>query len=170
MILGIDPGTEQSGVVLFEDARVSATHVLPNHDLVLELRGNSLPYNIVAIEMMDSYGMPVGKEVFETLVWIGRFIEAAHGLTVVRKTRREIKLHLCNNARAKDANIRQVLLDRVGKPGTKKNRGPTYGVTGHCWSALAVAVVVADTHILTAPGVGQGDGELPRAGDKTVQR
>jgi hypothetical protein len=46
--------------------------------------------------------------------------------------------------RAKDQNIRQALIDRLGPPGTKKNPGPTYGVTSHMWSALAVAVTAHD--------------------------
>jgi len=62
-------------------------------------------------------------------------------------------MHLCKNNRAKDANIRQALLDRFpatggGKApqiGTKKQPGPLYGVTSHLWSALAVAVTWADT-------------------------
>jgi hypothetical protein len=51
-----------------------------------------------------------------------------------------VKLHLCNSPRAKDGNVRQALIDRVGPQGTKKGQGPTYGIKSHEWAALAVAV------------------------------
>jgi hypothetical protein len=41
--------------------------------------------------------------------------------------------------RAKDANIRQALIDKLGAVGTKKAPGPLYGISGHLWAALAVA-------------------------------
>jgi hypothetical protein len=51
-----------------------------------------------------------------------------------------VKMHLCGNQQAKDKNIRQALLDKVGPVGVKKTPGPCYGVKSHAWSALAVAV------------------------------
>jgi len=95
----------------------------------------------LAIEMVASYGMAVGREVFETCVWIGRFQQAWHAPEAVRLIyRRDVKLHLCGSARAKDSNIRQAVIDLLGPPGTKREPGPTYGVRSHAWSALAVAV------------------------------
>jgi hypothetical protein len=82
----------------------------------------------------------VGAEVFETCVWIGRFMEAYGAEHVHRITRGQIKTHLCHSMRAKDANIRQALIDRFGKPGTKRYPGALYGVSGDLWAALAVAV------------------------------
>ncbi len=65
----------------------------------------------------------------------------------------DVKLHLCGNARAKDTNIRQALIDRFGgiegkskAVGTKKAPGPLYGCKSHMWAALAVAVTWWDTH------------------------
>jgi hypothetical protein len=89
--------------------------------------------------------MPVGAEVFETCVWIGRFMQYwchfASEQSITRIPRKEVKVHLCGTTKAKDANIRQALIDRIGPQGTKKAPGPTYGVKSHCWPALAVAVV-----------------------------
>jgi hypothetical protein len=100
-------------------------------------------YDLCACEMIASYGMAVGKEVFETCVWIGRFVEIAYE-PVQLVYRRDVKLHLCHSPRAKDANVRQALIDRLGPQGTKKNPGPTYGMKSHLWAALAVAVYAGD--------------------------
>jgi hypothetical protein len=93
--------------------------------------------------MIASYGMAVGREVFETCVWIGRFAEIARQ-PVQLVYRRDVKLHLCHSPRAKDANVRQALIDRLGPQGTKKNPGPTYGMKSHLWAALAVGVYAMD--------------------------
>jgi hypothetical protein len=137
-ILAIDPGPTQSGIVSFHCFNEPLIYplVLDNEDLLQILKLNE--YDSVAIEMIASYGMAVGKEVFETCVWIGRFIQASK-VPPVRYTRQEIKLHLCGSPRAKDANIRQALIDLYGPQGTKAKPGPTYGVKSHAWAALAVA-------------------------------
>ncbi len=103
-----------------------------------------------AIEMIASYGMPVGKETFETCLWIGRFIgawEGIHGKEPALLCRKDIKMHLCGTMKAKDGNIRQALLDRWGPQGTKKAPGPTYGISSHTWAALAVATTFMDKHV-----------------------
>jgi hypothetical protein len=101
--------------------------------------------------MIASYGMPVGREVFETCVWIGRFMEqwgAPDRVNLVY--RKDVKMHLCGSPRAKDANIRQALIDlfeptgggKTPQIGTKAKPGPLYGVSTHAWPALGVAVTV----------------------------
>ncbi len=57
--------------------------------------------------------------------------------------RRAVKLALCGDSRAKDANIRQALIDRFGGSaavGRKAAPGPLYGISRDVWSALAIAV------------------------------
>jgi len=147
VILAIDPGTTESGWVEFEGGRVLASGVSNNYELVMKLVGH--PAQRLVIEMIASYGMPVGKEVFETCVWIGRFI-AAYGRPLSNMHdyfayRKDVKLHLCGTSKAKDGNIRQALIDRIGPQGTKANPGPTYGVKSHAWAALAVAVTASET-------------------------
>ena len=150
LILAIDPGPTQSGVVLWDDSspcpRINA-RVADNHDLLLQLEGGG--YQALAIEMIASYGMAVGRDVFETCVWIGRFVQAA---TVPAKlyVRNEIKMYLCGSSRARDTNVRQALIDLIGPPGTKKSPGPTHGVKSHAWAALAVAAY--DKHMRWAKG------------------
>jgi hypothetical protein len=140
VILAIDPGTEQSGwCLLSSDCGVLDSGVLPNSQLLGRFVLQPIAHvNTLAIEMVASYGMPVGREVFETVRWIGRFQQAWRDPEAVRLVyRRDVKLHLCGSMRAKDPHVRQALIDRLGKPGTK-------GVTGHAWSALAVAVYTYD--------------------------
>lgn len=144
-ILAIDPGTTESGFVVFDSGTVVHADFVSNEQLRTLLRENLFGgHQLTAIEMIASYGMAVGRETFETCVWIGRFIERS--VAPVRLVyRREAKLHLCGSPRAKDGNVRQALIDRFGAPGTKKNKGATYGIKGHLWQALAVAVYASDT-------------------------
>lgn len=88
----------------------------------------------------------VGREVFETVFWTGRFFEAAtrRGADVSRQARKAIKVHLCGTARAQDSNLRVALIDRFGgsvrAKGTKKAPGPLFGIKSHEWAALSLAV------------------------------
>lgn len=143
-ILALDPGTNETGWVLYDGQRIHSSGVMPNLSMVTYLSGH--PAGRLAIEMVASYGMAVGKEVFETCVWIGRFVQASPLRNNVEFVyRRDVKMHLCGSTRAKDANVRQALLDKLGPQGTKKEPGPTYGVKSHAWAALAVAVTAFET-------------------------
>lgn len=147
-LLAIDPGTTESGFVTMHDGKLVSADVWPNY-LLIERLSDSDPKDgdRLCIEMIASYGMPVGAEVFQTCVWIGEFKrqwKIATGKEVIFAFRRDIKVHLCGTTKAKDANVRQALIDRFGKPGTKKNPGPTYGLKSHLWAAFALAVYVDD--------------------------
>lgn len=156
-LLAIDPGPSQSAWLAFTDGRPVQFGIEPN-DVVLE-RIASVAVDTLAIESIASYGMAVGAEVFETCVWVGRFMQhwwdVGNAGDVCRVYRREVKMHLCGSARAKDANVRQALIDRYGPGkeaaiGRKSTPGVLYGVTSHLWSALAVAVTAADAATQTA--------------------
>ena len=140
MILAIDPGDQLSAFVVYDGKRPVAHGKVTNAEMRsrVGLGGN----HVLVIEMIASYGMAVGSSTFETCVWIGRFIEVAR-LDVELIFRKDIKLFLCGTMRAKDANIRQALLDKIGPQGTKAQPGPTYGIKSHSWAALAVAVYAA---------------------------
>lgn len=154
MILAIDPGTEQSGYCIFHEGCVRESGVL--HNAKMLLRVMQWPAERLAIEMIASYGMAVGREVFETCVWIGRFQQAWRDPDQVEMVyRRDVKLHLCGTSKAKDPNVRQALIDlfpRAGggktpQVGTKSEPGPLYGVSSHAWPALAVAITARDTKL-----------------------
>ena len=142
-ILAIDPGTTHSAFVQYRAGEILDHGWIPNAEMRQVLIGRE--YDRCAIEMIASYGMAVGASTFETCVWIGRFTEVAR-VEPVLCYRKDIKLFLCGTMRAKDANVRQALLDLVGPQGTKAKPGQTYGIKSHSWAALAVAVFAAATH------------------------
>lgn len=168
LVLGIDPGPKATGWVLYDGERVLAGEPDADNQRLLDFSpywhagveqlnradvGEAVLACHVGIEWITSYGMAVGADVFETCWWAGRLAQHIGGLStpVERITRRDIKLHLCGSARAKDANVRQALIDRFGgvqgkaaAVGTKRAPGPLYGTRSHMWAALAVAVTLLD--------------------------
>lgn len=143
MILAIDPGSEQSAYVVLDDKYEILEFDKIDNDSIVEMLFRLQSNYTVIIEMITSYGMPVGAEVFETCVWIGRFIQASN-CKVERLYRKDIKLHLCNSVKAKDSNIIQALKDRFGDKGTKSMPGFFYGFSKDVWQAMAAAVVYLD--------------------------
>lgn len=152
-ILAIDPGATKSAYVIYKYDAIEGSGIVENNDLLHILQHDYRPGDFwdMAIEMIACYGMPVGREVFETCRWIGRFEQAwEDSATLVY--RKEIKMHLCNTTKAKDGNVRQALIDRfpatgggkIPQIGTKKHPGPLYGIKKDMWSALAVAVYYED--------------------------
>jgi hypothetical protein len=162
-LLAIDPGPTQSAWLELRDGRPVRFAKEPNavvlQRVVDRASADSGPTDL-AIEMVASYGMPVGADTFETVLWAGRFMQAwcdARGeheeVSVVRVYRQAVKLHLCGNVRARDSNVRQALIDRFGPGreaaiGRKASPGPLYGVANDVWSALAVAVTAADAGVV----------------------
>ena len=147
-ILAIDPGPQESAAVLYDGGRPTCLWIADNHKLLYDVVALS-PASTLAVEKIDCYGMPVGAETFDTCIWIGRFMQArSRGMSFMLIPRREVKLLLCGDMRAKDKNIRQRLIDIFGPGrekaiGKKAAPGPLYGVKTHLWSALAVAVTAA---------------------------
>ncbi len=151
VVIGLDPGTDRSSWCgLAADGSPAGWGTLPNADAVRELGLLGIVHadSVLCVEMIASYGMPVGREVFETCVFIGRCMQAweAIGGRTERLTRLQVKNHLCHSSRATDANIRARLIDLYGpgKPaaiGVKKKPGPLYGMKADEWAALAVAFV-----------------------------
>lgn len=160
-LLAIDPGsTESAYIIIDQDTRAPIElGKMPNGALLNHLWGS---YHTdwlgagdpVVIEMVASYGMPVGAEVFDTCVWIGRFAEAAGRdadwdyATLVK--RQPVKLHHCHSPKATDATVKQALIDRFaygqrnhGK-GTKAEPGWFHGFHHDIWQAFALAVYAAD--------------------------
>nr|DAF74106.1 MAG TPA: HOLLIDAY JUNCTION RESOLVASE [Caudoviricetes sp.] len=151
-ILAIDPGNIESAYVLVEtdglSIRILQADKVPNEEMLSIVRTSFA--DVMVLEMVASYGMPVGREVFDTCVWIGRFWQVDECKRVELIYRKEEKLNLCRNAAAKDANVMRALIDRFathdlrsGK-GTKKNPDFFYGFRKDMWAAFAVAVTWID--------------------------
>jgi len=146
VILAIDPGNVKSAFVLMNGNKIKDKGILDNESMIGKIL--DLDFDKVVIEMVASYGMAVGKTVFDTCRWVGKFecISEMYCNTVAELVyRKDIKMHLCQTMRAKDTNIMQALKDRYGEVGTKKNPGPLYGVSKDIWAALAVATYYQDT-------------------------
>ena len=191
IIMGVDPGPEESAYVWLEIGdfdtpllEIAEAAIVKNRTIKRHIKRVFRPREVgfldyvasnsrLVIESVESYGMAVGKTVFETCYWIGRFDPTCRAKLLPR---RDVKLHLCGSARAKDGNIRQALIDRFG-PGDEKAiggvkcpkckgkgwfgagrpdcpeckgikwkhpPGPLYSISTPLWSALALAVTFHD--------------------------
>lgn len=159
-VLAIDPGTTESAAVVFDGKSFVESWKAENSLVREEIRGHSGP---VVCEGVASYGMPVGAEVFETCVWIGRFSQVAleRGADAVRITRVDVKKHLCHKTvGVNDAVIRQRLIDIFGPGkdvaiGKKKSPGPLFGISGDMWAAAALAVVWWEKNVGPVKGLSE---------------
>jgi hypothetical protein len=153
MIIAIDPGTVQSACVEWDGTKIHQADIWPNGLLLERLSGEMGFEPILYIEMVQSFAMPVGREVFETILWIGRFYQEWTRSTLTEPKlvyRRDIKLHHCNSVKAKDSNIRQALIDKYGPPGKKANPGVTYGLKKDLWAAFAIATYASERQLQKA--------------------
>jgi len=153
IVLGIDPGPTNCGAALYDtgarrvigawkdltvDAAIGAVESLKDTHRV----------ELVAIERVQSYGI-AGASLLRTAEVGGVLYQCAsrEGIDVVWLYRREVLRGLDVTGKGnRDSLVRQRLIeihggDRASAVGTKRARGPLYGVASHAWAALAVAVV-----------------------------
>lgn len=167
-VFAIDPGNKESAYVILDielyhdrpkefynpDTLVIKGHGKLSNERVAErleewAKQSAFSSDVfcAVIERVQAMGMPVGYEVFETCEWIGRYTQICETLAadVNYVYRLEEKVTLCNDSKAKDANIRQALIDRFARhdlkngKGTKKEPDVFYGFSADQWSAMAVA-------------------------------
>ena len=156
-ILAIDPGNIESAYVIIDHKTYEPEQYdfgkVDNEELMRMIEVINL-YDVkrAVIEKIASYGMPVGEEVFDTCIWTGRFVQALDERNIPTELvkRYEVKINLCHDTRAKDANIIQALVDRFtpgasnrGK-GTKQAPGWFYGFKADIWQAYALGVTYID--------------------------
>lgn len=169
IILAIDPGDTKSAFCFVDKNTYRPIFFAKqeNHEAVASIEHfiENLKDNehIVgtAIEMVASYGMSVGAHVFVTCTWIGRFSQILEdmGYSVDWIYRKEEKMHICGQMKAKDSNIRTALIDRFAQhdfktgKGTKKEPDWFFGFAADVWQSYAVAVTYIDTHLNSANNI-----------------
>lgn len=159
--IGIDPGNKQTAIVSIDDVLNVCDHMKLDNELIrsalVDMMNGPAHLYTVGIECVACYGMAVGAEVFETAEWCGRIRgmlrpHQVSPLNIYRVYRKQVKMHLCGSTKAKDANIRQALIDRYeptgggkcGQIGSKAQPGPLYGFAKDKWAALAVAITTKE--------------------------
>ena len=149
LIFAIDPGSTESAYCLMgSDAKPHLFAKIANNGINLLIRNYAPNLTAVVIERVASYGMPVGREVFDTCEWIGRYTQTAadQKVPVDYVLRQDEKLAICKSPKANDATIRRALIDRFAShdfgngKGTKKDPDFFYGFKADCWSAFAVGI------------------------------
>ena len=112
-ILAIDPGNEESAYVLLDPDLRPVEFGKQHNELMYANMCAGLLKHIkdgddlhVAIEMIASYGMPVGREVFETCVWIGRLLERFKKFETSFVYRKDEKMTICQSMRGTGGQVR----------------------------------------------------------------
>jgi hypothetical protein len=152
-ILAIDPGTTESGYVLWNPTEQKPIEFgkWGNDDLLKIINSVADPY-ILAIEKPANMGNYFGDSLIDTCIWIGRIIESSRAVNPILVKRHEVKMHLCHRMKGvNDSVIRAAIIDRFGGKdkavGVKTNPGVFYGMKADVWQALAVALVVQDRRV-----------------------
>lgn len=98
-ILAIDPGDKQSAYCFIDSEDLRPLRFGKEQNAVVLLILQLEKYDLVVIERLASYGMPVGRNVFETCEWVGRFTQAAQKSGIFRShaiRRRNCKMNKCS--------------------------------------------------------------------------
>ena len=150
-ILGIDTGTFETGWVIYDSVKHEVIEKGINGNQGFKDLIKDLDFDFAAIEGIQSYGMPMGQDTIDTVVWLGRYIECIESFGKQSKLlykKRNINKTICNSNKAKDSNIRQAIIDmfppsgggKTPQIGTSKDQGLLYGIKSHMWAALAVSL------------------------------
>ena len=121
LILGIDPGPQRSAAVLIasENFEIVVAEVFGNEILINHIKRSA--WEGVACESIQSYGMKVGREVFDTCFMIGRIQQACmdRGMPCALYARQEYARRICGTSQVSDSTLRQALELRFGGYGEK---------------------------------------------------
>lgn len=154
-VLALDPGDTQTGYCFIDVDTLRPLRFGKEDNQSVLLLVQLEAYDLLVSERVASYGMAVGRNVFETCEWVGRYTQASHA-PVVYIYRQEEKIHICHDSRAKDSNIRRALIDRFAQHDLKNGRGTKkkpdwfYGFKKDVWAAYAAGI----TYIEKEKGTG----------------
>lgn len=118
-VLALDPGNVFSGwsIIDRDSLKPLQFNKTENRELARMIISDELEFDEFVTERVRSYGMAVGREVFMTCEWTGRFVQLAlgRGVPVSYIHRKDEKMHICGDSRAKDANLRRALIERFAQ-------------------------------------------------------
>ena len=161
-VLAIDPGDRVSAYVVMdrETQRPLEHDKVDNDELERRLKEKEIQFDEAVEEIVSSYGLVVGRNVYFTCIEIGRLsslIESL-GVKVYGCYRRDVKLHLTGRAASKDVNVRAALIEMYAKHDFKNGKGTKdkpdwwYKFRADEWAAAGLAV----TFIQRGPSVEMG--------------
>lgn len=149
-VLSLDAGNVSSGWCIIDKGTLKPLQFdkTENRELARMMMDGTLEFDDFVAERIQSYGMVVGFTTFRTCEWVGRFVQIAleKGVPVSYVHRKDEKLHICMDSRAKDANIRRALIDRFAQHDFKNGKGNRanpdwfYGFKADIWAAYACGI------------------------------
>jgi hypothetical protein len=180
-LLSIDPGNVESAYCVFNGSEPLDFDKLENSALLMSISVSGCQH--LAIETMFARGMPTAQEEMETQLWAGRFIQASGlPFTQIRRLDEKIVLcgsARATDANIRQAIIDRFGGEFVAIGGKKckachgkgvRGRkhdpcdvcgaskyefppGPLHGMSGDCWSALAIAITWFERYATQESGV-----------------
>jgi hypothetical protein len=143
-IMAIDPGTLHSAWIKFVRGNIASYGF--DENWTVKAKVASYDGEMILCEDIEPRsGILLGDSTIQTIRWTGRFEEAArHGAPFEYLKTSHVREEITGKRSAKDPVVRHALLElyggKVAAIGKKAAPGPLYGISGHVWSALAVAV------------------------------
>lgn len=120
-ILAIDPGTSKTGYTILDQETMVPIRFakIPNEEMLELLKtlveDHPLVANVVC-EFPVARGQMAGNDLFATIEYAGRYHQICEDLGVPfhKFDRKDVKMTVCGNNRAKDPQVRQALIDLYG--------------------------------------------------------
>lgn len=156
IVLSIDPGSKESAWIVgntdakyTDKGRVIEKGYALNDDVLLRVEmlkdwrqwaDSHVKIDMLALEVIQGYGIDAGETIFETCWWGGVFSQA-FGIKRVQKIgRKEVKLNLTGRSTTKDKHVQEALRDLYGEVNNNRvpPKGPLRDISGDQWAALGV--------------------------------